>query len=315
MELAPIGVVGEVALQGPTLFREYLSDPERTTASILDILPDWAPHDRSDRHWNRLYKSGDLCQWNPDGTLEFVSRKDTQVKIRGFRVELSEVEHYILTYLPGIAQVCVDVLETETGQRLTAFFSFSNEGRLAGSSNVCPQSGSFVAAMTEELAEILTGLQGGLKTALPPYMIPSVFIPCHFMPFITSTKLDRKALKAAATTLGQEELALYSLQSAKKREPETPMEIALQSLWSEILHIPKEAIGRDDSFLAIGGDSITAIRLMNAARSQGIAITVKDIFRDPRLSSMSAVAVNTVLGERIWETQPFELHWTTPIAT
>ena len=92
--LAPTGCLGEVVLQGPTLLREYLHDPERTQASIVTTLPDWAPRQASP-HWNRFFKSGDLCSYNTDGTIEFYSRKDTQVKIRGLRVELGEVEHHI----------------------------------------------------------------------------------------------------------------------------------------------------------------------------------------------------------------------------
>ena len=301
--LAPIGTIGEVVLQGPTLLREYLSDPVRTKASTVYDLPAWAPKTES-KHWNRFYKSGDLCYYNLDGTLEFASRKDTQIKIRGLRVELGEVEHHIRENLGGARQVAVDVFKTEAGANLVAYFNFNGETKTVGLAGTPDE--EIFDVMDEELQKKITAMVGELSVKLPRYMIPSMFIPCKFMPSITSTKLDRNTLKRKTNELGQDALARYSLQDGEKRAPETPMESKLQLLWAEILNLPADTIGRDDSFLRIGGDSITAIRLVSTAREAGISIAVKNIFDDPRLSAVAASATE-VDASQTTNIAPFSL--------
>jgi acyl-coenzyme A synthetase/AMP-(fatty) acid ligase len=210
----------------------------------VDTLPAWAPRN-TEKGWNRFYKSGDLCRYNADGTLEFVSRKDSQIKIRGFRVELGEIEHHIRTTLAGVSQVGVDVIETQAGSKaLVAYFCFSNASRVAGDG--LGLDGMFLP-LTKELSEQLTGLGSELKVILPSYMIPSLWIPCQCMPFITSTKLDRKTLKAYARSLDQDEVAVYSLRDSEKRAPETDLEWRLHAIWAEVQKKPADSIGRDDT--------------------------------------------------------------------
>jgi amino acid adenylation domain-containing protein len=305
--LAPIGCIGEVVIQGPTLLREYLSNPKATEAAILTTLPEWAPHRTSPR-WNRFYKTGDLCFYNPDGTIEFSSRKDTQVKIRGLRVELSEVEHHIQASFPGIKQVAVDVLKTENSIDLVSYLCFNDESQNEDSKGTKFNSnseGMFLPLSPESESQI-TAIIGYLNVTLPRYMIPAIFIPCRYMPLINSAKLDRNKIRKSTATLTKKELERYALLSTNKRSPATAMEFRVQKLWGEILNIPQDSIGRDDSFLRIGGDSISAIRLVGLARDSGIVITVKDIFDDPRLSAVASAAFPAE-GEPIIQTEPFSL--------
>lgn len=296
--LAPTGTIGEVVVQGPTLLREYLADPVRT-ASVATASPEWAPLYQS-QHWGRSYRSGDLCSYNPDGTIEFAGRKDTQVKIRGLRVELGEVEHHIQLSLKGIRQIAVDVFKAENGSNLIAYFSFSDATKVTVNSSLQTAASLFLP-MDESIQERLTTAVGELNVALPKYMIPVFFIPCRYMPTVTSTKLDRNELKRLVSTLSQPTLSSYSLSSGKKRAPETLMEVQLQKIWSDILSIPVDSIGKDDSFLSLGGDSITGIRLVNIARESGISLTVKDIFDDPRLLAVA---------KRAHRSEPKKLHST-----
>lgn len=301
MSLAPIGTMGEVVLQGPTLLREYLADKEKTEKAMISNLPSWAPR-RSQLGWDRFFRSGDLCSYNPDGTIEFGTRLDTQIKIRGLRVELSEIEYHIVDSLEGVRQVAVDVLRTETGTRLVAYFCFSDTSSGSGGSG----GETPFLPMDPGLSEQVTAMVGKLGIALPQYMIPSLFIPCHHMPFITSTKLDRKGLKAMTEKLDDNELAAYALQDGPKAAPQTTMESRLQSIWAEVLNKSVESIGRDDSFLRIGGDSVAAIHLITAARRDGIQLTVKDIFDDPRLCSVADRAIEIGMAEAT-EYKPFSL--------
>ncbi|KAF6808383.1 NRPS protein, partial [Colletotrichum musicola] len=285
-KMAPVGCVGELVIQGPTIMREYLSDPERTAASAVPAA-EWAPRGKSPR-WSRFYKSGDLCRYNADGTIEYIGRKDTQVKIRGLRVELGEVEHAIRTHLDGVGQVAVDVLRTDGAVRLAAFFTMEDDVSKAEALTAGP--GLFLP-LTAHLERRVGDLVGVLGVSLPRYMVPALFVPCSRMPFVTSTKLDRSLLRKLALELSKEQISRYGLSSSVKRAPETAKETKLQQVWAKVLGISSDDIGRDDSFLRIGGDSIGAIRLVTLAREVGLALTVKNIFNDPRLSAMSATAV------------------------
>ena len=180
--LAPTGCLGEVVIQGPTLLREYLSDPIKTEASSVAPLPEWAPR-RTLPHWNRFFKSGDLCSYNADGTIEFSSRKDTQIKIRGLRVELGEVEHHVQATIEGVRQVVVDVFKGQAGSSLVSFFCFSEDARNSGDGDPAPE--SVFLQLTPDVKELVTTAVGKLSVRLPGYMVPTVFIPCRFMPSIT----------------------------------------------------------------------------------------------------------------------------------
>jgi amino acid adenylation domain-containing protein len=303
--LAPTGCVGEVIIQGPTLLREYLSDPERTAATTMTSLPDWMPR-RDSPGWKRFFRSGDLCFYNPDGTIEFVSRKDTQVKIRGLRVELGEVEHHMRAAMKGVQQVVVDVIRGDTGPSLVSYFCFSKETYTIGSGAEAADSESPFISLTPELNSEITAAVGQLSVMLPSYMVPTVFIPCKSMPFVTSTKLDRVGLRRMTASLSREAREAYSLVESEKREPSTQMESRLQEIWSVLLNVPAKSIGRDDNFLRIGGDSILAIQLVTTLREVGIELTVKDIFSDPRLSAIASKAVESGY-EQSFASEPFSI--------
>ncbi|KAK7216380.1 hypothetical protein V2G26_004383, partial [Clonostachys chloroleuca] len=303
--LSPIGCLGEIVLQGPTLLREYLADPDKTRSLLLTDLPSWAP--RQDQPgWSRFYKTGDLGFYNPDGSIKFSSRKDTQVKIRGQRIELGEIENNILNSLGGIRQVAVDILQTKRNKSLVAFFCFNDDSRVPRDK----EDQSIFLNHTEDTHARLLAMRGKIVTSLPKYMIPTFYIMCSYMPLVTSGKMDRKTLKALAASLSQEKLATYTLVDADKRAPETEMEKKLQLIWAEILNIPMDSIGRDDSFLQIGGDSIAAITLVGAASEEGIEFTVKDVFNDPRLSAIASKAIELPNArDRVHDAdyQPFSL--------
>ncbi|GFP57382.1 nonribosomal peptide synthetase lcsA [Trichoderma asperellum] len=273
---------------GPTLLREYLADPVKTASSTLTSLPSWAPR-ASSTNWNRFYKTGDLGFYDSDGNIHILGRKDSQVKIRGLRVELGEVEHHIRSSLESIRQTAVDVFQTETVTNLVCYLCFSDVTKAPG-----PTTGSegedIFLSMTETLQHELNIVVNKLHALLPNYMVPTYFIPCSYMPLITSGKLDKAKLRKLMRTLSQEDLESYSLTDANKRAPDTEMEVRLQHLWAEILQIPAQSIGKDDSFLRVGGDSIAAIRLVSMARESGVTLTVAGIFEDPCLSSMAAIA-------------------------
>ncbi|PNP59081.1 hypothetical protein THARTR1_01329 [Trichoderma harzianum] len=303
--LAPIGTVGEIVVQGPTVLREYLRNPEKTNEAIVTTVPEWAPY-RESRYWNRFYKTGDLAYYNPDGTMEFLSRKDTQVKIRGLRIELGDIEHHIQNSMNSVCQTVVDVFKAETGSLLVAYICYTKERRATSKVNI--ENGDIFLPFTDEMRSQVTEIIGELSILLPPYMIPKVFIPCHFMPVVSSAKLDRNKLRDTTQRLSRHELAQYSLASSNTRKPETAAEIRMQQLWAGELKIAAESIGRDDSFLHLGGDSLVAIQLVTSARQVGLSLTVKDIFDDPRLWAVSLKGIEIdASAAALHEIRPFSL--------
>jgi amino acid adenylation domain-containing protein/thioester reductase-like protein len=268
MRLAPVGTVGEVVVQGPTVLREYLDDAEKTSKAVFPASQaSWsAPSPTS--HWGRLFKSGDLCRYHPDGTMEFCGRKDKQVKIRGMRVELGEVEHHFRACLSETGaddvQVAADLVRRDGSEQLVIFFESGryHDMLLSIGHNFLP--------LDRGLRTKLKGIINSLHSVLPRHMIPSLFILCNRLPVMkASTKLDRSALKRSTEALTPADLESFSLTDVRsRRAPETKTEELLQEIWADILNVPKDTIGTDDGFYHIGGDSIAIIRLVKRVEQQ-----------------------------------------------
>ncbi|RDW58708.1 hypothetical protein BP6252_13184 [Coleophoma cylindrospora] len=287
--LAPVGIVGELLIQGPTLARGYLNDPTKTALAFIENppwLPDSGPQTSGQPSQRRLYKTGDLVRYNPDGTMNFVGRKDTQVKLRGQRLELGEIEHHLKLHLPEDVNVVVDIVnlpQQSERQALATFLSFAPEHSLYEAS-------LNASTMSDELQVMMGNLEKLLSDTLPSYMVPSLYIPGAQLTTNASGKLDRKVLRQMVRDMSEQELTVYSLARATKRAPVTVMERQLQLLWSKVLDATPNQIGLDDSFFRLGGDSVCAIKLVALARQSKIHMEVADIFRRPVLSQMALIA-------------------------
>ncbi|KAL4902747.1 hypothetical protein BDW74DRAFT_180448 [Aspergillus multicolor] len=288
--LTPVGCVGELLLEGPTVAREYLQDPEKTANAFIKN-PTWAaamsPGGRKFDRPRVFYRTGDLVRYNEDGTIRFAGRKDTQVKVRGQRVELGEIEHSVRAALPSLAHATVDSVRypgTER-QQVVAFLHYSN------------RSGEVeIMEMTSELRDELLHLQQDITKSLPSYMIPSLFIPLARVPLTMNGKADRKQLRDLVLSLSPDEILGYALaeQGRIKREPTTSTEFQLRELWAKVLQVEPATLGANDHFFRSGGDSIVAMKLVSQARSQGLHLSVQAIFEAPILSDMAAQMVTKV---------------------
>lgn len=219
--LAPIGIPGEVHIGGDGLARGYLNRPELTQERFV-------PDPFSDAPDARLYKTGDLARFRPNGTLEFLGRIDNQVKLRGFRIELGEIEA-VLNLHAAVKQAVVVVRQDAPGdQRLVAYLT------LKGDSTPTPQ----------ELRQLL-------KEHLPGYMIPSAFVVLEALPLTPNGKVDRRALPAPDVSGSQE--------SAEFVAPRNDTERQLAEIWQDVLGI--NSIGIHDNFFEIGGHSLSAVRV------------------------------------------------------
>jgi amino acid adenylation domain-containing protein len=244
------GVEGELYVGGAGLALGYHGNPALTAASFV---PD--PFDPGSG--GRLYRTGDRVRPRPDGSFLFVGRTDDQVKVRGYRVELSEIEQ-ALRSLPGVIDAVVFAHAT-------------------------PDSAALLACVTggADLADP-AGLTTELRTRLPDYMIPAVVVTDRF-PLNANGKVDRAALLASRPQ------DIRPTSGPGDRGPADPLTAALAALWCESLGVSMADARPDDSFVALGGHSLKALKLLARVDERfGVAVELADFLADPTLRGLGA---------------------------
>jgi len=245
----PLGASGEIVFSGVCVGRGYINDPDRTKlAYMADPI----------RKGERLYRSGDYGQWQPDGKLEFLGRRDAQVKIRGFRIEIGDIENALL-HVPDVRNGAVVVLErADQSKHLVAFYS---------------------GHQPLEVDDV----QDRLGQSLPEYMVPSIFHWQASLPLTDNGKINRKKLRVLATELDTME---SDTTDEGYQPPSTPTEQRLASAWSKVLSIPENQLGRQDHFFDKGGTSLSAVRLAIAMDRK---VSLKDVTRYPVLAELAGL--------------------------
>ena len=246
LEPVPIGVAGEIYVGGPGVTRGYLNRPDLTAAKFL-------PDPFSGSAGARLYRSGDLARWLPNGDLEYLGRADRQVQVRGHRVELGEIEGAIIE--SGAASAVAVVYR---------------DGRLIGYWQ--PRTG--VEGAEEKM-------RGRLRERLPGYMVPSLLVAVEALPMTANGKIDWARLPEAAPAPARPE---GSPKVGARTEPERK----LVALWEEVLGTRE--IGVEDNFFELGGDSILSIQVVARARREGLALSAQQIFEHPTIAELARVA-------------------------
>ena len=248
MNVVPIGVAGELYIGGTGVGRGYHKRPELTAEKFI-------PDPFTNETDARLYKTGDLARYLPDGVIEYLGRIDHQVKIRGFRIEIGEIEE-VLAGHPAIQEVVVLAVADATGsQQLVAYY----KPDLQNPPN------------TQELRTYL-------KEKLPDYMVPAGFVAVPEMPLTSNGKLNRSALPAFER--GRDHLTV------EYAEPRTPVELSLAGIWSEVLQI--ERIGIHDHFFELGGHSLLATQIITRIRRDlQIDLPVRKLFECPTVAELA----------------------------
>ena len=259
LQPVPIGVAGELHIGGIQLARGYLNRPDLTAQKFITSPFGQAPTDR-------LYKTGDLARFLPDGNIEYLGRIDHQVKLRGFRIELGEIEA-VLGECAGVLQAVVIVREDKPGdKRLVAY--------------LIPASG-------HELP--VDSIRNEVKAKLPEYMVPSRFVILNEVPMTTSGKVDRKALPApdAAELASDEKLVA----------PRDPIEAQLVNIWESILGV--SPIGINHNFFELGGHSLLAVKLMRRIEQTfGKNLPLATLLQAPTIEPLAAI-----LRQKGWSPQ------------
>ena len=241
--LVPVGNEGELCIGGSGLARGYLNRDDITKEKFVDN-----PFEEG-----RMYKSGDLARWLPDGNIEFLGRIDHQIKIRGFRVEIEEIENVVLA-IEEVKEVVVIAKDNENGDKyLYAFITGENDLE--------------VSSIKKEIGK-----------RLPDYMIPSYIKQIDKLPLTPNGKIDRKAL--AEIEVNSEDMGV------KYEAPRNEEEKKIAAMWEEVLG--KSDIGINDNFFELGGHSLKAAIITSKMRTElEVEIKVRDLFENPTIKQIS----------------------------
>ncbi|WPJ65065.1 hypothetical protein SMAC4_09348 [Sordaria macrospora] len=315
--LVPVGGVGELLMEGPVVGLGYLGEEEKTKEVFIED-PKWLVAGHGDAHpgrHGRLYKTGDLVRYDADGSgaFVFVGRKDAQVKLRGQRVELVEIEHHLRAKLPAGVKIAAEVIKPNGGDPTLVAFLAETSSTGISAKDALQSVVQGEVSFSPELQAALDGIEEALGVDLPRYMVPNAYIPLREMPSLVSGKIDRKTLRAMGAAMTRDQVsgsAKKARQGGEGGAPTTEMEIALHKVWKQLLGTEQE-IAAGDSFFAVGGDSLRAMRLIAAARAEGVKLTVADVFRYPVLRDMAVVATKVEAqdadGKDSNEVAPFSL--------
>ncbi|MGK7942438.1 MAG: amino acid adenylation domain-containing protein [Crocosphaera sp.] len=243
LQPVPIGVPGELHISGAGLSRGYLNRPELTQQKFVS-------NPFNDDSISRLYKTGDLVCYLPDGNIQYLGRIDHQVKIRGFRIELGEIESLLSSH-PEIQNSVVIPRENPPGNKSLV---------------------AYIVAQEQEEAPNVSHLKQWLGEKLPDYMVPSAFVFLEAMPLTPNGKIDRRALPEPDHTIRETEFVA----------PRTPREEVLAGIWSEVLNIEK--VGIYDNFFELGGHSLLATQVISRVRDAlSVELPLRQLFTSPTL--------------------------------
>ncbi len=243
----PVGVPGELYISGPGLARGYLNKPEFTAQKFI-------PNPFTEEKGDRIYKSGDLARWLPNGEIEFLGRVDDQIKLRGFRIELGEIEA-VIRQDKAIADVVVDIKKDS-----------KNEDRLI----------AYIVPKLDNIDE--NELKLFVRTKLPDYMVPQHFIKIDKIPLSPSGKVNRKALPLPDF----KNLKL----SVKYVAPRNETEETLAEIVKDLLNVEK--VGIHDNFFDLGGHSLLATQFVSQVQEKlGYDIPLRYLFENPTVEGLT----------------------------
>lgn len=260
LQPSPIGTVGELYIGGDGIARDYNNRPDLTAEKFI-------PNPFSQRQGARLFRSGDLARYLPDGNIEFIGRRDNQIKLRGFRIELGEIEANLIEH-ESVREAAVIAREDSPGDR-----------RLV----------AYVVSDKESVPALIGELRQFLQERLPDYMLPSHFMLLDALPLTANGKVDRRALPPPETA--------DTVSERKYVAPRTPLETALETMWCQVLRI--EQAGVEDNFFESGGHSLMATQLVSRIREAfRVDVPLRSLFENPSIARLAEV-IEDLLIEKI----------------
>jgi aminoglycoside N3'-acetyltransferase/acyl carrier protein len=250
LQPVPVGIPGELHIGGDGLARGYLNRPELTAERFI-------PNPFNDMMGSRLYKTGDLAKYSPDGNIEVLGRLDFQVKVRGFRIELGDIESALEQH-PAVRQAVVTAREDIPGDK---------------------QLVAYIVANDQQTIAVNT-LRSFLNKKLPSYMVPTFFETINALPLTPNGKIDRRALPEPDRIRRETSEALIA--------PRDALELQLTKTWEKVLGV--QPIGVSDNFFELGGHSILAVRLITQIEKiLGKALPLVTLFQAPTVEQLAGI--------------------------
>lgn len=251
------GESGELYIAGVGLARGYWQQPDLTAQQFIYHAPIQGGETK------RLYKTGDLARWLPDGNIEYLGRLDEQVKIRGFRIELGEIEQVLLS-LSSIQQAVVvvrdDIIDAQ--KQLVAY--------------LVPMGQAFASNI-----DLIGTTRKYLASQLPEYMVPHYFVELDSLPLTTSGKVDKKLLPHPLKRTTKDDMVSHKV-------PEGTVEGILLDIWQRLLG---DTVKLQDNFFALGGDSILAIKMLQELACRGLRLSIHQVLQYPTIAELSEKAI------------------------
>jgi natural product biosynthesis luciferase-like monooxygenase protein len=242
----PPGGIGELVIGGDGVVRGYHERPELTADRFVPN-----PFAGGEA---RMYRTGDMARFRPDGTVDFLGRRDHQVKFRGYRIEMGEIEAALCEH-ESVAEAAVIVREDGADKRLVAY--------------LVPRSGATIA---------VDAIRDHLKVRLTEYMVPTAYVLLEALPLTPNKKVDRKALPAPV----ERHLVL-----SEDEKPESELEALIADIWTDVLKLP--SVGTRDNFFDLGGHSLLAMHVLNQLRERcEHPVVMTDLFRFPTIKALAA---------------------------
>lgn len=300
--LAPLGAIGELVVEGPALSMGYLNNREKTREVFVNN-PRWT-RDNALRYTDepeaprRMYKTGDLVRICDDvlGEMVYVGRKDSsQAKINGQRLELGDIAHHLGS--DDAIQHAIVIIPNSgpCAKRLVAVISLRGSATEQVAHEFCRPE----LVMSSTASQLVAKIRDRLRQNLPSYMIPSTWLTLKCIPLVRSGKLDHAGISRFVESMSEEtfdniakaiSLSEDNCYSDEISERKIPVDMRLQVIWSQVLNLTPRNIGKNVSFLQLGGDSIAAMHVMAKCRTEGIIVSVRDIISSKSVHDLSLKA-------------------------
>ncbi|KAI1024610.1 hypothetical protein LB503_007110 [Fusarium chuoi] len=282
--LVPIGAIGELVIESPGIARDYIIPPPTEKSPFFSTVPNWYPF-KELPNGIKFYRTGDLARYVSDGTVVCLGRMDSQVKIRGQRVELGAVETHLRQQLPDDMSIVVEAVKpshSPTSTVLVAFLIASEATESVGDATILDLAAT--KAMSLKLEHVL-----------PRHSIPSCYISMQNLPRTATGKVDRRKLRSIGRDMLAQQLQGTSSRPSQLSSPTTGSQSKLEEVWCQCLGLEPGATNIGSTFFELGGHSITAIKIVNMARSAGIDLKVSDIYQNPTLAGLEAIVNGSAL--------------------
>ncbi|KAH7240699.1 uncharacterized protein BKA55DRAFT_677902 [Fusarium redolens] len=282
--LVPIGAIGELVIESPGIARDYIIPPPSEKSPFFSTVPAWYPSKHLPKGL-KFYRTGDLARYASDGTVVCLGRVDSQVKIRGQRVELGAVETHLRQQMPDDMSIVVEAVKPSDSSTSTVLVAFLIASQ---------------AAETVVEASILDhtacrDINVKLEHVLPRHSIPSCYISMQHLPRTATGKVDRRKLRSIGRDILAQQIQGTSSRPSQLSPSATSSQTKLEEVWLQCLNLEPGAANIESTFFELGGHSITAIKMVNMARSAGIELKVSDIYQNPTLAGLEAAVSGSAM--------------------